>query len=131
LIVLAASLVLTGTAAFVACSSSATPTTDAGSGGDGGYVDAGLADARELADSGDAGACPDWTYNVPDGACSVPEGTECGGNEQAWGTFCWFRCCSGHWLGPATPDLCSLGGSPCTGWCFPDGGAYPVPCDGG
>jgi hypothetical protein len=45
----------------------------------------------------DSGICPDWFGTVEGGACSVPEGTECGGNTGTSYTF--LRCCNGHWYG--------------------------------
>jgi hypothetical protein len=90
-----------------------------GSPGTGGDMDAGdggdsdLADSGDSGDSADADPCGNWFDNLPGGACSVSSAIECGGNEPQWTSFCWFRCCNGHWLGPTTPDGCSQGGPPC------------------
>ena len=39
--------------------------------------------------------CPDWMGVRPDGACAVPQGTECFGTTGMMGTF--TRCCGGLW----------------------------------
>ncbi len=64
--------------------------SDAGSDGDSG---------ADGADTGaDSGVCPDWFGNMPGAACTVPQGTECGGNSGV--SFVFLRCCNGHWLAP-------------------------------
>ena len=60
-------------------------------------------------DGGDGGICPYWFDNMPDAVCTVPQGTECGGNTGT--SFNFLRCCGGHWL--EWPDGGTNGSPPC------------------